>query len=54
MNTNETKQTDRRFASVQSAKQRQSSMIAEQRYSITAPNFYSELASAYKQKKKRF
>jgi hypothetical protein len=38
---------------MQSEKQRQSSMIAMQTYGISAPNFYSELASKYKQKKKK-
>ena len=39
---------------MQSEKQRQSSMIAMQTYGISAPNFYSELASKYKQKKKTY
>ena len=39
---------------MQTEKQRQSSMIAEQKYGISAPNYYSELASKYKQKKKTY
>ena len=39
---------------MQTEKQRQSSMIAMQTYGISAPNYYSELASKYKQKKKTY
>ena len=39
---------------MQTEKQRLSSMIAEQKYLIFAPNYYSELASKYKQKKKTY
>ena len=44
---------ERTYPNVQSKKQRQSSMIAEQKYNIFGPNFYSELSSSYKQKKNR-
>ena len=50
---NDTYYYDRTYPNVQSIKQRQSSMIAEQKYNIFGPNFYSELTSSYKQKKKR-
>ena len=39
---------------MQTEKQRQSSMFAMQKYGISAPNYYSELASKYKQKKKTY
>ena len=39
---------------MQTEKQRLSSMIAEQKYLIFSPNYYSELASKYKQKKKTY
>ena len=39
---------------MQTEKQRLSSIIAEQKYLIFAPNYYSELASKYKQKKKTY
>ena len=38
---------------MQTEKQRLSSMIAEQKYLIFSPNYYSEHASKFKQKKKK-
>jgi len=38
---------------MQSEKQRQSSMIAMQKFEVSAPNYYSELASKLRLRKKR-